>query len=212
MGTQPGPLGVWFPREGWPGQGVCVAGSRGGHPCCALAPGPSIALDTACSSSLVALQSAYQAIRRGECPWAIVGGINTLLKPNTSVQFMKLGMLSPEGSCKSFDESGEPAAGRGVGGVALELLAPGAWISRAPGPEVPPARRERLLPLGGRGGHAADQEVPGPARVCHHPERWHQHRWLQGARWVPAAGRRGPGRAATGGHQLGAEAWLLPQV
>ncbi|XP_004432939.1 PREDICTED: fatty acid synthase isoform X2 [Ceratotherium simum simum] len=68
--------------------------------------GPSVALDTACSSSLLALQNAYQAIRSGECPAAIVGGINVLLKPNTSVQFMKLGMLSPEGTCKSFDEAG----------------------------------------------------------------------------------------------------------
>uniref|UniRef100_A0ABI7YC33 Fatty acid synthase n=1 Tax=Felis catus TaxID=9685 RepID=A0ABI7YC33_FELCA len=69
--------------------------------------GPSIALDTACSSSLLALQNAYQAIRRGECPAAIVGGLNLLLKPNTSVQFMKLGMLSPDGICKAFDESGD---------------------------------------------------------------------------------------------------------
>ncbi|XP_003464876.2 fatty acid synthase [Cavia porcellus] len=68
--------------------------------------GPSIALDTACSSSLMALHNAYQAIRSGECPAAIVGGINTLLKPNTSVQFMKLGMLSPDGMCKSFDQTG----------------------------------------------------------------------------------------------------------
>ncbi|XP_037013862.2 fatty acid synthase [Artibeus jamaicensis] len=68
--------------------------------------GPSMTLDTACSSSLQALHSAWQAIRSGECPMALVGGINLLLKPNTSVQFMKLGMLSPEGSCKSFDETG----------------------------------------------------------------------------------------------------------
>nr|XP_045015104.1 fatty acid synthase-like isoform X2 [Jaculus jaculus]XP_045015105.1 fatty acid synthase-like isoform X2 [Jaculus jaculus] len=68
--------------------------------------GPSIALDSACSSSLLALQNAFQAIRSGECPAAIVGGINVLLKPNTSVQFMKLGMLSPEGACKAFDVSG----------------------------------------------------------------------------------------------------------
>lgn len=38
-----------------------------------------------------------------------MGGINVLLKPNTSVQFMKLGMLSPEGTCKSFDQAGEGA-------------------------------------------------------------------------------------------------------
>lgn len=72
-----------------------------------LPVGPSIALDTACSSSLLALQNAYQAIRSGECPAALVGGINVLLKPNTSVQFMKLGMLSSEGTCKSFDSAGE---------------------------------------------------------------------------------------------------------
>ncbi|XP_016070948.1 PREDICTED: fatty acid synthase [Miniopterus natalensis] len=68
--------------------------------------GPSIALDSACSSSLLAMHNAYQAILSGECPVALVGGINILLKPNTSVQFMKLGMLSPEGACKSFDDAG----------------------------------------------------------------------------------------------------------
>lgn len=68
--------------------------------------GPSIALDSACSSSLLAMHNAYQAILSGECPVALVGGINILLKPNTSVQFMKLGMLSPDGACKSFDEAG----------------------------------------------------------------------------------------------------------
>lgn len=47
---------------------------------------------------------------------ALVGGINILLKPNTSVQFMKLGMLSPDGACKAFDEAGEGAGrGRGLG-------------------------------------------------------------------------------------------------
>lgn len=72
-----------------------------------LSTGPSVALDTACSSSLQALHNAYKAIRSGECPAALVGGINLLLKPNTSVQFMKLGMLSPDGTCRSFDESGK---------------------------------------------------------------------------------------------------------
>ncbi|NXX48511.1 FAS synthase, partial [Tricholaema leucomelas] len=68
--------------------------------------GPSIAIDTACSSSLVALENAYKAIRNGQCSAALVGGVNVLLKPNTSVQFMKLGMLSPDGACKAFDASG----------------------------------------------------------------------------------------------------------
>ena len=73
-------------------------------------PGPSTAIDTACSSSLLALENAFQAIRHGHCDHALVGGVNLLLKPNTSVQFMKLGMLSPGGSCKSFDASGESPA------------------------------------------------------------------------------------------------------
>ncbi|XP_034083372.1 fatty acid synthase [Gymnodraco acuticeps] len=68
--------------------------------------GPSTAIDTACSSSLLALENAFHGIRQGHCDAALVGGVNLLLKPNTSVQFMKLGMLSPEGTCKSFDASG----------------------------------------------------------------------------------------------------------
>ncbi|XP_062859033.1 fatty acid synthase [Trichomycterus rosablanca] len=68
--------------------------------------GPSTAIDTACSSSLLALENAFSAIWHGQCDAALVGGVNLLLKPNTSVQFMKLGMLSPDGACKSFDVSG----------------------------------------------------------------------------------------------------------
>ncbi|KAM5135188.1 fatty acid synthase-like isoform 1-T1 [Mantella aurantiaca] len=68
--------------------------------------GPSVAVDSACSASLFALENAYKAIYHGECNAAIVCGVNLIFKPNTSVQFMKLGMLSPEGACKSFDASG----------------------------------------------------------------------------------------------------------
>uniref|UniRef100_A0A3Q2DYF7 Fatty acid synthase n=1 Tax=Cyprinodon variegatus TaxID=28743 RepID=A0A3Q2DYF7_CYPVA len=68
--------------------------------------GPSVTIDTACSSSLLALENAFHAIRQGHIDAALVGGVNLLLKPNTSVQFMKLGMLSPDGTCKSFDSSG----------------------------------------------------------------------------------------------------------
>ncbi|XP_059470308.1 fatty acid synthase [Neocloeon triangulifer] len=68
--------------------------------------GPSYAIDTACSSSLFALQQAVSAMRTGQCDAAIVGGVNLLLKPTCSLQFHRLGMLSPQGMCKAFDASG----------------------------------------------------------------------------------------------------------
>ncbi|XP_066156912.1 fatty acid synthase [Euwallacea fornicatus] len=68
--------------------------------------GPSYAIDTACSSSLFAFQQAINAIKTGQCDSAIVGGVNLLLKPTSSLQFHRLSMLSPDGMCKAFDASG----------------------------------------------------------------------------------------------------------
>ncbi|XP_013390789.1 fatty acid synthase isoform X1 [Lingula anatina] len=82
--------------------------------------GPSFTLDTACSSSLLALDQAVIAIRTGQCDAAIVAGSNLCLKPTTALQFMKLGMLSPEGACKSFDASGNGYC-RSEGVVAIYL-------------------------------------------------------------------------------------------
>ncbi|XP_039309277.1 fatty acid synthase-like [Solenopsis invicta] len=67
--------------------------------------GPSYALDTACSSSLYATHQAVSAIRAGECDAAIVGGLNLVLRPNYSLQCLKLNMLSQDGKCKTFDVS-----------------------------------------------------------------------------------------------------------
>ncbi|KOB69781.1 Uncharacterized protein OBRU01_16351, partial [Operophtera brumata] len=49
------------------------------------AKGPSHSIDAACCSSTVALEQAYQAITRGECEAAIVGGTNLCLHPQSSV-------------------------------------------------------------------------------------------------------------------------------
>ncbi|XP_003423914.1 fatty acid synthase [Nasonia vitripennis] len=68
--------------------------------------GPSFALDTACSSSLYAMHHAIAAMRSGQCDAAIVGGVNLLLKPTSSLQFHRLSMLSPDGACKAFDSTG----------------------------------------------------------------------------------------------------------
>ncbi|KAF9408342.1 hypothetical protein HW555_011931 [Spodoptera exigua] len=67
--------------------------------------GPSYTIDTACSSSFYALVHAYRAIRDGHCDAAIVGGCNLCLHPYVSLQFARQGVLSPDGVCKSFDNS-----------------------------------------------------------------------------------------------------------
>ncbi|NP_001037478.1 p270 [Bombyx mori] len=67
--------------------------------------GPSYTVDSACSSSLYALEHAFRAIRDGHCDAAIVGGSNLCLHPFVSLQFSRLGVLSPDGKCKSFDNS-----------------------------------------------------------------------------------------------------------
>ncbi|XP_017858729.1 PREDICTED: fatty acid synthase [Drosophila arizonae] len=68
--------------------------------------GPSYSIDTACSSSLYALEQAFSDMREGKTDNAIVAGAGLILKPTMSLQFKRLNMLSPDGSCKAFDESG----------------------------------------------------------------------------------------------------------
>lgn len=68
--------------------------------------GPSFTVDTACSSTMTALNQAVLALRSGQCEAAIVGGTNLLLRPTTSLNFSRLGLLSDDGKCKPFDSDG----------------------------------------------------------------------------------------------------------
>ncbi|WP_230255469.1 non-ribosomal peptide synthetase/type I polyketide synthase [Rhodopirellula halodulae] len=85
--------------------------------------GPSVAVDTACSSSLVALHMACQAIWNGEAEVALAGGVNALLMPDYYVAFSQLGVLSPDGRCKTFDARANGyARSEGAGAVLIKPL------------------------------------------------------------------------------------------
>lgn len=86
--------------------------------------GPSMTIDTACSSSLVALHEGTQAIARGECEMALVGGVSAMLQPETFISMCKGRFLSPDGRSKSFDASADGyGRGEGAGMVLLRPLA-----------------------------------------------------------------------------------------
>ncbi|CCM04590.1 uncharacterized protein FIBRA_06771 [Fibroporia radiculosa] len=68
--------------------------------------GPSMPIDTACSSALTAMHVAVQAVRNGECDQAVVAGVNVVRSALEYVAFSQLGVLSPDGISKSFDEDG----------------------------------------------------------------------------------------------------------
>lgn len=85
--------------------------------------GPSMTIDTACSSSLVAFHEATQAIARGECEMALVGGVNTMLQPETYISMCKGRFLAADGRSKSFDASADGyGRGEGAGMVLLKPL------------------------------------------------------------------------------------------
>ncbi|QSQ25572.1 SDR family NAD(P)-dependent oxidoreductase [Pyxidicoccus parkwayensis] len=86
--------------------------------------GPCFAVDTACSSSLVALHQACQSLASGECDLALAGGVSVFVTHEYHLLASSLGMLSPGGRCKSFDDSGDGfVIGEGAGVVVLKPLA-----------------------------------------------------------------------------------------
>jgi phthiocerol/phenolphthiocerol synthesis type-I polyketide synthase C len=82
--------------------------------------GPAVTLDTACSSSLVAVHLACQSLRAHETDSCIAAGTSLLLTPGTFVTMSRWGSLSPDGRCRTFDESAD-GLGRGEGCAAVLL-------------------------------------------------------------------------------------------
>jgi polyketide synthase PksN len=85
--------------------------------------GPSLAVDTACSSSLTALYLACEAIHRGDCSSAIVGGVNLDLHQHKFDINWAGGALSSDGVCRSFGAAANGyVAGEGVGAIFIKPL------------------------------------------------------------------------------------------
>ena len=85
--------------------------------------GPSVTVDTACSASLTALYFAVEAIRKGECQSAIVGGVNLDVHQCKQEITVAGGLLSEDGLCHTFGKNANGyVPGEGIGALFLKPL------------------------------------------------------------------------------------------
>ena len=83
----------------------------------------SMVIKTGCSSSLVGLHEAFRAIQYGDCKAAVVAGSNLIMGPTTTAAMTEEGILSPDGSCKTFDAKANGfARGEAVTAVYIKSL------------------------------------------------------------------------------------------
>lgn len=85
--------------------------------------GPSLAVDTACSSSLTAVHLARESLRRGECGYALAGGVNVTIHPGKFLLLGLGGWASSDGRCRTFGAGGDGyVPGEGVAALLLKPL------------------------------------------------------------------------------------------
>ncbi|KAI0889325.1 fatty acid synthase S-acetyltransferase [Annulohypoxylon maeteangense] len=85
--------------------------------------GPSMTLRTGCSAALVGLNEACMAISRGDCEAALIGGVNLILGPSMTTALAEQGVISKDGSCKTFSaEANGYARGEAVTAIYVKPL------------------------------------------------------------------------------------------
>ncbi|KAK8040229.1 Acyl transferase/acyl hydrolase/lysophospholipase [Apiospora marii] len=86
--------------------------------------GPSVTVRTACSSSLTCQSEACMAVSTCACEAALVGGVNLMLSPTMTTAMTEQGVLSKDGSCKTFSADADGyARSEGVTAVFIKPLA-----------------------------------------------------------------------------------------
>lgn len=83
----------------------------------------SVTVRTACSASLTALHQACGALQRHEVDAALVCGVNLMTSPTASIALNEQGVLSPDGSCKTFDATANGyARGEAITSILIKRL------------------------------------------------------------------------------------------
>lgn len=78
---------------------------------------------TGCSAALVGLNEACMAISRGDCEAALIGGVNLILGPNMTTALAEQGVISKDGSCKTFSaDANGYARGEAVTAIYIKPL------------------------------------------------------------------------------------------